>query len=482
MRVIMGVILKGIQSVLIALGIIAVVGTGIILYYNAVKPDDEETAAIETQAESEAETEKAEIETEPEETESETDGSDVSLTGDTASSVFSTENGHEHTYTSTVLKPATCTETGQVEYRCYCGYYYVDSIKALDHTPGEWITVRSATTTQTGLRQKSCKVCGRVLQEESIPMLKAPETTTTSTSSTKNDKTSNHTHSYTYEITEEATCTEKGEKTYTCTICGNTFKTDIPATNHPSRRTVRTEGNCANYGTIETICNICDAVISSETLYYDHQWSSWQTTTEPTTTSEGVRTRTCKKCGEQETKTIAKLPSSSGTNNSSTNNSSTNNSGTNNSGTNNSGTNTGTTHKHTYTSSVTTPPTCTEPGITTYICTAGDHTYTEEAPEALGHRAGNWQTIKAATTTEEGQRVKYCTRCGEIVETETLAKIAEVHTHIYSSVVIKQPTCISTGTKKNICSCGYYYTSTIAKTPHKDSDNDGICDLCGAVL
>ena len=43
----MGAILKGLQSVLIALGIIAVIGTGIIIYYNAVKPQDEEVAAVE---------------------------------------------------------------------------------------------------------------------------------------------------------------------------------------------------------------------------------------------------------------------------------------------------------------------------------------------------------------------------------------------------------------------------------------------------
>lgn len=469
-RFIMGAILKGIQSVLIALGIIAVVGTGIILYYNAVKPDDEETAAVETQAETESQTETG---TEADGTDDETDVPDASLTGDTASSVFSAENGHEHTYTTTVLKPATCTETGQVEYRCYCGDYYVDSIKALDHTPGDWITVRSATTTQTGLRQKSCKICGRVLQEESIPMLKASDTGTNSSGSSKNDKTSNHTHSYTYEITEEATCTEKGEKTYTCTICGNTFKTSIPATNHPSRKTVRTEGDCSDPGTIETICNICDAVISSETLYYEHDWGSWETTTEPTTTSTGVRTRTCKDCGEQQTKTISKLSgSSSSSSGSSGSDSSSSGSGS-----------SGTSHTHKYTAVVTTQATCTSAGVTTYTCSCGN-SYTEAAPEALGHKAsGNWITVTAATETTEGERVQYCSRCGEVAKTESIAKLSDTHTHAYTtSVIIKQPTCTSTGTRKRICSCGYYITSSIPKTGHTDSDGDGKCDVCGVTL
>ena len=490
-RVIMGAILKGIQSVLIALGIIAVVGTGIILYYNAVKPDDEETAAVETQAETESQ---AETETETDAADNETGDEaevlDASLTGDTASSVFSAENGHEHTYTTTVLKPATCTETGQVEYRCYCGDYYVDSIKALDHTPGDWITVRSATTTQTGLRQKSCKICGRVLQEESVPMLKASDTATNSSNSSKNDKTSSHTHSYTYEITEEATCTEKGEKTYTCTICGNTFKTSIPATNHPSRKTVRTEGDCGDPGTIETICNICDAVISSETLYYEHDWGSWETTTEPTTTSTGVRTRTCKDCGEEETKTISRLSSSSSSSSGGSNNSSgssgSGSSGSDNSSSDNSGSgsgSSGTSHTHKYTSVVTTQATCTSAGVTTYTCSCGN-SYTEAAPEALGHKAsGNWITVTPATETTEGERVQYCSRCGEVARTESIAKLEDTHTHAYTtSVIVKQPTCTSTGTRRRICSCGYYITSSIPKTGHTDSDGDGRCDVCGVTI
>ena len=42
----MGTLLKGVQSVLIALGIIAVIGTGVVVYYNTVKPPEDETAAI----------------------------------------------------------------------------------------------------------------------------------------------------------------------------------------------------------------------------------------------------------------------------------------------------------------------------------------------------------------------------------------------------------------------------------------------------
>ena len=176
----MGTLLRGLQSVLIALGIIAIIGTGIILYYNVVKPEDPQaqTAAVSTES---TESTESSIESSTSETEPSAVPVDTRASGDSAA-VFSVENGHEHTYTSTVLRPATCTEAGEVRYDCYCGDYYVDSIPALEHKPGDWVTVRAATTSQTGLRQKSCTVCGRVVQEETLPML--PSTTTTTNTST----------------------------------------------------------------------------------------------------------------------------------------------------------------------------------------------------------------------------------------------------------------------------------------------------------
>ncbi len=98
------------------------------------------------------------------------------------------------------------------------------------------------------------------------------------------------------------------------------------------------------------------------------------------------------------------------------------------------------------------------------------------------------------------------------------------HTHSYSSKVTKQPTCTSTGIKTFTCSCGKSYTESIAKTshnsnttvpavaatctktgltegkkcsvcgtvtvaqqttektPHPDTNNDKVCDVCSEVL
>lgn len=55
-----------------------------------------------------------------------------------------------------------------------------------------------------------------------------PKTTTSSGSSSSGG----HSHSYTSTVTKEPTCTEKGEKTFTCTRDGSTYTEEIPALGH----------------------------------------------------------------------------------------------------------------------------------------------------------------------------------------------------------------------------------------------------------
>ena len=88
-------------------------------------------------------------------------------------------------------------------------------------------------------------------------------------------------------------------------------------------------------------------------------------------------------------------------------------------------------HKHDYKSGVTTAPTCTEAGVTTYTCECGD-TYTEEIA-ALGHS--------------------------------------------FRSSVTTAPTCTEAGVTTYTCDCGDTYTEEIAALGH--SFADGTCTNCG---
>lgn len=72
-------------------------------------------------------------------------------------------------------------------------------------------------------------------------------------------------HTWTEKVTTEPTCTEVGEKTFTC-VCGETKKEAIPATGH--------------------------------------DWGEYEVTTAATCTQPGVMTSTCSNCGGTQTKDI----------------------------------------------------------------------------------------------------------------------------------------------------------------------------------
>lgn len=67
------------------------------------------------------------------------------------------------------VTPPDCTHWGWVDHACAgCGYSWRDSYFAPQHTPGEWVTVREATETEDGLRERYCEVCGELLDSESV--------------------------------------------------------------------------------------------------------------------------------------------------------------------------------------------------------------------------------------------------------------------------------------------------------------------------
>lgn len=97
---------------------------------------------------------------------------------------------HVHDYAVEVTKEPTCTEEGEKTYTCDCGDSYTEKIPAKGHHFEDGI----------------CTDCG-----EKDPYY--------------------HKHDYVEEITKEPSCTEEGEKTYTCE-CGDSYTEKIPMTEH----------------------------------------------------------------------------------------------------------------------------------------------------------------------------------------------------------------------------------------------------------
>ncbi len=79
-----------------------------------------------------------------------------------------TPTPHEHSYTSTTTKEATCTELGEKTYTCDCGDTYKEDIAKISHTESDWLVVTEVTATTDGLQQKICTVCNEELASEVV--------------------------------------------------------------------------------------------------------------------------------------------------------------------------------------------------------------------------------------------------------------------------------------------------------------------------
>lgn len=78
-----------------------------------------------------------------------------------SSSSSSSKPSHSHSYSSKTVK-ATCTSGGYTVHTCSCGASYTDSYTdATGHRWSDWKTVKKATTSSEGKKQRTCSSCGK---------------------------------------------------------------------------------------------------------------------------------------------------------------------------------------------------------------------------------------------------------------------------------------------------------------------------------
>lgn len=196
----------------------------------------------------------------------------------------------EHDYGEWVLDQApTCKKYGARHRICKnCGDREVDVLDKVDHS-WELVSTTPATCTIGEIQHYKCSVCGE----------------------TKDVTLSNPLGEHSWDngkVTKEATCTEDGEKIYICTVC-NTTKTEvIPATGHQHKEVRNAKkATCTEDGyTGDTYCTDCNTKLESGTVInkLGHTWDNGVITKEATETEEGVKTYTCKTCGETKTEKI----------------------------------------------------------------------------------------------------------------------------------------------------------------------------------
>ena len=276
-----------------------------------------------------------------------------------------TQLAHTHSYTSSVTKAATCTETGVRTYRCSCGDSYTESIAALGHsytttttqptcteagktvttcsrcgdssttviaakghTYGGYVYNNDATCTKDGTQTRTCITCqatetvaaeGTMVEHLYYDYISNNDATCTEdgtmtayceygcgTSDTIKDMGTKLDHEYIADTTDP-TCTEQGYTTYFCFACGDTYVADyVDATGH-NYETFVTEATCTEDGDILYRCPDCLDSYNEAIPAAGHSWSDWVETQAPTTTEVGIETRTCTVCGATETQDIPML-------------------------------------------------------------------------------------------------------------------------------------------------------------------------------
>lgn len=111
-----------------------------------------------------------------------------------------------------------------------------------------------------------------------------------------------------WETVRKATCTKKGYKKRYCVKCGTAQDKDIPKTGHSwGKWKVTREATCTTQGTRTRTCQNCGEV-EKDTYYAEHDYGPWEVIKEPTCTATGLRSHTCENCGREETVSVDLLP------------------------------------------------------------------------------------------------------------------------------------------------------------------------------
>ena len=187
------------------------------------------------------------------------------------------------------VKKATCSEEGVIEKTCeICGYTWTESTPKTGHS---YITVKTTSDTcedKSVYKVHKCSECGEVIGTSKKMYYSAHD----------------------YEFTSHskvATCTEKGEDLYTCTICGKTETREVPMVAHETELRNYKAATCTEDGyTGDETCINCGKVISKgkKTYATGHSYVDTLETVYETDMSMGLTYKyayvidrvTCKKC------------------------------------------------------------------------------------------------------------------------------------------------------------------------------------------
>ena len=288
---------------------------------------------------------------------------------------------HIHNYVSTITKKATCAEEGEITYTCIATNgtcdkkTYTEVVPKTAHTYGEWKVVKEATETEEGLKSHSCTVCGAE-ETASIPKKGSTGGTETPEVPTGDAKVHNFTTSganSSFFVISGNLASNKGTVTYNGLTLTQCLKMESSTS---IKFTAPSAGKLTlvfgESGKNVKINGKKNASDSNCIVTVDVAAGSVEITKGDTMNL------------------FYMIYTPSGTSE--------------------------TTHTHKYESKITKQATCTEAGVLTYTCTSttgtcDKKTYTETIP-ATGHKfSTEWTVDVEATETTPGSKSHHCTVC-----------------------------------------------------------------------
>ena len=196
---------------------------------------------------------------------------------------------HENTEVRDAVE-ATCTKPGYTgdTYCLDCGRLIAkgEVVPAKGHQWSEWEVTKEATCTEKGEESRTCSVCGE----------------------TETREVDAHGHKTTDNVVAP-TCTADGYTEHVCDVCGESWRdTIVPATGHKTELRNVKEATCTEPGyTGDEVCTVCGEIVKKgeEIPAAGHTWGEWKVTKEATCFADGEKVRTCTVCGETETEVIS---------------------------------------------------------------------------------------------------------------------------------------------------------------------------------
>ena len=288
---------------------------------------------------------------------------------------------HIHNYVSTITKKATCAEEGEITYTCIATNgtcdkkTYTEVVPKTAHTYGEWKVVKEATETEEGLKSHSCTVCGAE-ETASIPKKGSTGGTDTPEVPTGDSKVHNFTTSdanSSFFVISGNLASNKGTVTYNGLTLTQCLKME-------SSTSIKFTAPSAGKLTLVFGESGKNVKINGKKNASD---SNCIVTVDVAAGSVEIT--------KGDTMNLFYMVyTPSGTSE--------------------------TTHTHKYESKITKQATCTETGVLTYTCTSttgtcDKKTYTETIP-ATGHKfSTEWTVDVEATETTPGSKSHHCTVC-----------------------------------------------------------------------